>query len=197
MTDTAPQRSSRQRRRSKRSAKAGLQSPALGRNIFIAMTGLTLLLGAYNVYKMRLAAIIYGSLLTNMPDSEVLYLRGEPEQKSPDGMAWAYSQGAGARMVVKFNEHRDVTAISCTGVADRAFGCPDVWGMELATGQDDLVNRLGPPTSEEYITDGKILHYSDLGLRFTMKKYQIAGITKVRRSGFLSYIPRAAWSYLP
>ena len=77
------------------------------------------------------------------------------------------------------------------------MGCPAVLGLELGTDQDRLVDRLGPPTSERYIPNGKILFYSDMGIHFTMREYRITGITKTGRTSRFAYLVRLPWLLLP
>jgi hypothetical protein len=186
--------SRRSRRRSKRK---GLKAPVFGASVFWVMVLLTLAATAYSVHRMRLASLMNGGLMLGGAAEEVRYLRGEPLRKSAMGKHWFYQEGPGATSVVRFGADGRVDAISCVQMEAVAGGCPEPMGIVLGTTEDRLINRLGPASDERFVEGGKQIYFAELGLMFTMREFRVAGITKVRRSGTLDFLPRLAWNLLP
>lgn len=195
----ATARASRRRRRRDKKETQGIKSPALGRSIFWGMVVLTALVAAYTAHQLRLSSIMAGALLMGMPQEQVVYMRGNPRGRTDGGQTWLYTDGAGAKGVVRFGPDGLTRTITCTrdGTGEVAFGCPSIMGVALGDNEDRLRNRLGPPTSERFVKGGKLMAYADMGLVFRMEEYRITGVTKYQRSSKVEYLLRAPWFLLP
>lgn len=194
----ATARASRRRRRRDKKETRGIKSPALGRSIF---WGVVLALGLasfFTVHQLRLSSIMAGALMIGIPAEQVVYLRGKPLGTTDGGATWIYNDGAGAKGVVRFGPDGLTRTISCTRAGDDvAFGCPTVMGVALGEDEDQLRNRLGPPTAERFIAGGKLMAYADMGLVFRMEEYRVTGVTKYQRSSKVDYLLRAPWFLMP
>lgn len=191
----AEQKSERRKRRRKQ--QSGWQSPGIGRLILASMTILLLVVALYTTHRFRIASLMMGPLMIDAPREEVIYLRGQPASRLDNDMRWQYNEGGDLKTTVQFNAAGRTETISCSGPGVGSVGCPDVLGIGLGTDEDTLLNRLGPPTRQNYIPGGKLMFYADLGVTFTMMEYRVTGITKVQRSGKLNFLPRVAWYLLP
>lgn len=191
----AEQKSGRRKRRRKQ--QTGWQAPETGRLILAVMTLLLLATAFYTAYRFRLASLMMGALMIDSPREEVIYLRGQPAARLDNDMRWQYNEGDDLKTTVQFNAAGRTERISCSGPGAGSVGCPDVLGIGLGTNEDTLLNRLGPPSRQNYIPGGKLMYYADLGVTFTMMEYRVTGITKVQRSGKLDFLPRVAWYLLP
>lgn len=190
-------RASRRRRRRDKKETQGIKAPGLGSSIFWGVAVLMGLATFYTAHQLRLSSIMAGPLLIGMPEEQVIYMRGNPRGKTDGGATWFYTDGAGAKGVVRFGTDGVVRTISCMREGDVAFGCPSIMGVALGDNEDRLRNRLGPPTSERFIKGGKLMAYGDMGLVFRMEEYRITGVTKYQRSSKISYLLRAPWFLLP
>lgn len=161
------------------------------------MCAISLAITGYTVHRLRLASLTGGVLMPGMTEAEVRYLRNAPPTVTRGGLTWIYPDSDTGHSVVRFSPGMNVRSISCFGVAGLPTGCTDILGVTLGTTEDNLVNRIGPPSSTTFIPNGKILVFNDLGLAFTMREYRVASITKFQRSGRLGFLPRAAWFLLP
>lgn len=188
----AEQKSERRKRRRKQ--QAGWQAPGIGRMILAGMTILLLGTALYTAYRFRVASLMMGPLMIDSPREEVVYLRGQPAARLDNDMRWQYDEGDDLKTTVQFNAAGRTESISCSGPGAGSVGCPDVLGIGLGTDEDTMLNRLGPPTRQSYIPGGKLMFYADLGVTFTMMEYRVTGVTKVRRSGKLDFLPRVAWT---
>ncbi len=195
-SETAASDESRRRSR-RRSKRRGLQATSFGVTVFWVMVLVAVSAMAYSAHQMRLASLMFGPLMLGVPPEEVRYLRGAPARISADGKHWLYPEGPGAQGVIRFGADGRVDAMSCMQIEVVAAGCPAPMGVSLGTTEDHLVNRLGPANDQRYIEGGKQMYYADLGLMFTMQEFRVAGITKVERTGRLSFLPRLVWNMLP
>lgn len=195
--DTPVAASRRKSRRSSSKSQKGLKSVFVAKlvrgAVVIALLAALVVAGQ----QLRLASLMFGPLTVGMPEQEVLYLRGQPDRRDASGNVWTYDDGLEARTLVSFGPNRNVQSITCASVTGGTIGCPAVLGLELGADQDQLVDRLGRPTSERYIPNGKILAYSDIGLHFTMRQYRITGVTKTSRTTRVAYLGRLPWIVLP
>ncbi len=197
MNDIAPETTSRRKRRRKKAQDLGWQSPTLGRNLAIAvfmMAGAAYASAALGMWN---AAAMAGVLAPGMTEAEVRYLRGEPRVHSPDDRTWTYSEGEGAESLVRFDDSRHIESITCRALSGSAFGCPEAFGVTIGTTEDRVINRLGVPSDQTYIPNGKIMTFGDLGLVYTMREYRVVQITKLRRRGVVSLLGRTVWNLLP
>lgn len=195
-TEAAARASRRRRRRDKKETQ-GIKSPALGASIFWGVLLVMGLITAYTAHQLRLASIMAGPLLVGMPEEQVIYMRGNPRGKTDGGATWIYSDGAGAKGVVRYGSDGLTRTISCMRDGDVAFGCFTAMGVVMGDNEDRLRNRLGPPTAERFIKGGKLMAYADLGLVYRMEEYRITGVTKYQRNSKVAYLLRAPWFLLP
>ena len=195
----ADTRSSSRRRRRRRSHSVGKTEAqqARRRTLFWLIAGLTLLAAGYTAQHMRVSSLMAGGLMPGMTPQELRYLRGAPDQVLGSDGAWLFHDGEVSHTVVRFGADQRVRSISCFGVIGQPIGCADVMGLSLGASQSQLVNRLGPPSSEVFVHDSKVLAYGDMGLAFTLREGQVTAITKVQRSSSLSFLGRTLWSMLP
>jgi len=131
----------------------------------------------------------YMGLRLGMPMTEVLYVKGSPDQvgeQQKDGSwtgraaenqnvkdfpSWKYTQGL-TRLDLEFDKATKLLVeILCHSMID--MGCPPLLGLQDGMTEDDLVARLGRPNRAQTINPAKAMEFSDLGVWFYLQKQRI------------------------
>ena len=188
---------SRRQRRKRRNKATFWTNPALPRRTTLLVAALALLASAFSVYKLRQGSLLFGQVQIGAPQAEVAYLYGQPPRTEANGAKWLYPVGADAELAINFDADRAILSMDCIAHSATAFGCPTVAGIGLGTPEDQLLNRLGPASSQTYIPNGKTLTFDDMGVTFTLHQFRVTGYSKVRRTSRIAYLSRVAWNLLP
>jgi hypothetical protein len=133
----------------------------------------------------------YAGLRLGMTQEEVMYVKGDPpivfdegsmtkvdtkklekEQKQvTDFRDWSYSEYE-REIVVTFNANRTaVTAIQC--YSSKTYRCPDLSGVRDGDSENDVVRKLGKPTSSKIEGTMKEMRYRSLNIVIKLAKEQV------------------------
>ena len=135
----------------------------------------------------------YASLRFGMSMDEVLYIKGLPshvlgptikdfreiidQKEIPEGKsirnydAWAWDSDL-ERLDVGFDkENGNVRRIAC--YSTKRYGCPGLLGMRIGISEEDVVARLGKPSTEELSGVTKKLGYGKYNLFFFLNKQSV------------------------
>jgi hypothetical protein len=187
----------RKRRSSRSSSKStfvGLQSPAIARAIRVGMVLLTLFYVAYTLVLVRQASFLTDGLAIGMTPQDARYLLGPPKRSEQDDTVWYAPTGSTLRIAY---DEGTASSIACSDARMEKFGCSGVLGIDIGAVEDQVWWTLGAPTSQSYVGNEKVMRYEDMGLSFTLRRYQVAAIEHFRRSGRFSYVPRAFRVMIP
>lgn len=172
-----------------------LRSPHLGRRVAFAVALLAAVLIAYAGYLAYHAARNYGAVPLGISRAEVRYLYGAPAMIDPADTMWRYASG-GAVNSFRFGPDGALATVSCT-VTDSRGACPDVLGVAIGTGEDDVWSTLGTPAEQTFPADAKLLDYPGLGVRVLLRRGVVVALEHRRHAGRLGFLPHAIQLLIP
>jgi len=187
MAIQADTRARKRRARTKPGIRQQLRSPMVGRVIFWAMIGLTVLHVGYTVNEVRLARFLYGPLMIGLNRQEVRYFVGDPiappgtdpavRRAAADATPiWQYRSATALTSVAFDTDSGRVATIVCSDAALDAYACPTTLGLGVGTGEDTIWYRLGVPDRQTYSGDAKTIYYDDLRLNFTLRQFRVTAV---------------------
>jgi len=131
----------------------------------------------------------YAGLRLGMTQEEVMHVKGYPpivfdgsmtkvdtkrlekEKQVTDFRDWSYSEYE-REIVVTFNPNRAaVTAIQC--YSSKTYRCPDLSGVRDGDSENDVVRKLGNPTSSKIEGTTKEMRYRSLNIVIRLAKEQV------------------------
>ena len=82
--------------------------------------------------------------------------------------------------------------VACSNGRAPSGDCPDVLGLHLGSGEEQIWYALGAPDQQGYSGDIKVMIYRPLGLTFSLRQFQIVGIAyrQPSASSYLERLPR-------
>lgn len=191
-------RNRRKRRRKDSNRLYGLEwlrSLAVGQIIFRGMWVVAFLYAASALYQVRTASYMYGPLMLGMTRSEARYVMGSPQAAESETQNWHFAE-QGRIISVRFGQDNRVFSIACRHQGETALSCPDLIGIEIGSGEDQLWRRLGG-AREAYRDTSKTMDYPDLNAAFRLEKLSVTQIKLTGPQHALSYLPVWLWGLVP
>lgn len=197
-TSSGSGRSRRKRRRKDSTQLYGLEllrSPAVGQIITRSMLVVAILYAAFALYQVRTASFMYGPLILGMSRSEARYVMGSPQAAESETQSWHFSE-RGRIISVRFGQDNRVFSIACRHQGETALFCPDLLGIEIGSGEDQLWRRLGGGR-EAYRDNIKTMDYPELNAAFRLERLSVNEIKLTGPQHALSYLTVWLWGLVP
>lgn len=197
-TSSGSVRSRHKRRRKETSQLRGLErlrSPAVGQILSRSMVVVAILYAVSALYQVRTASYMYGPLMLGMNRSEARYVMGSPQAAESDTQNWHFAE-RGRLISVGFGPDNRVFSIACRHQGEAALSCPDLLGIEIGSGEDQLWRRLGG-AREAYRDNSKTMDYPELNAAFRLEKLSVNEIKLTGPQHALSYLPVWLWGLVP
>lgn len=184
----------RRRRRSRKARHSPFRHRSTGKIIAGVVSVLAVVDVVGTVAALHASTVAYGLVGPGMSRDDVRYAMGEPAsrtQTQAGGIDWLYRQGSG-RFRVRFDSRGIFSRATCGSESADVSDCPEVLGLHLGTGEEQVWDALGAPERQGYAGDTKVIEYPSLGLGFGLRRLQVVQISLSADAGnaYLARLPR-------